>query len=329
MTVSLNNYGQLHGEPLYEITLTNRNHLQVVLLNYGATLEKVLVPDGTNVILALPSAADYAKERNFLGGTVGRFVGRLVGHEWHRGDQVVTLPKGEGENAIHGGADGLDRQVFTMRYEEGAGFDRVELVFLDPAGHNGLPGNVLVHVTYTLDDEDRLTYAVHATTDEMTLFNPTNHVYFAVDGPEAGIDETTLRLAADYYAPLTEHLPLTGWASVADTPFDFRQGQRLKDVMPKVLDGAGFDHPFLIKQPQAAKLIGASGRSVTMTTTAPSVVIYTANHFDHTGVAHNIGVHGGVTLETQVAPVSGQDWSAITLVPEQPYTQTTSWQFGY
>ncbi|QFQ92837.1 aldose epimerase family protein [Lacticaseibacillus manihotivorans] len=329
MTVTMTRYGTKNGEQEYEYTMTNHNGLQALVLNYGATLEKILTPAGDNLILSLDSPKAYDQERNFLGGTVGRVVGRLPGHVWRFGDQEIVLPKGEGENAIHGGAEGLDTQVFTGSYREFADYDEVYFTFLDPAGHNDFPGNVRVTVTYRLDDEDKLTYHVDATTDAPTLFNPTNHVYFALDGEGSTVDDTTLTLACDFYAPLTDHLPIDGWAPVADTPFDFTQGQRLGDVMPQVLDGAGFDHPFLNKSAQAATLVGESGRKMHLTTTAPGIVIYTANHFDHTGVAHNIGQHAGVALEAQIPPASGLDWSAITLLPGQPYRLTTSWQFEF
>lgn len=326
MTVTMQRYGSLRGEPLYEFTIQNAHGMQVRLLNYGATLESVLTPDGTNLILSLPSPEDYSKARNFLGGTVGRVVGRLPGHVWQHGNTATVLPKGEGENAIHGGVEGLDTQVFTGTYRD----NTVTFTFLDPAGHNQFPGNVLVTVTYTLAENDTLTYHVHAVSDEATLFNPTNHVYFALDGPDSTVDDTTLQLACDYYAPLTDaHLPAVGWEPVAGTVFDFTKGRKLGEVMPQVLDGAGLDHPFLNHSAQAAKLTGASGRSMTLTTTAPAVVVYTANHFDHTGIAHNIGAHNGVALEAQIAPAAGHDWSAITLLPSAPYDLETSWQFEY
>ena len=121
MTIKLQKYGTLRGEPLYEFTLTNQAGMAVHLLNYGATLARVVVPTAhgsLDQILTLPSVADYAKERNFLGGTVGRVVGRLPGHVWHRGDRDITLLAGEGENAIHGGPEGSDTQVFTMDCEK-------------------------------------------------------------------------------------------------------------------------------------------------------------------------------------------------------------------
>lgn len=123
MDVSVEQYGQYQGQNLYELTLTNDQGMVVKLLNYGATLEKVLLPEADglhNMVLSLPTREDYSKERNFLGGTVGRIVGRIRGHVWQHGDVKVDLPMNEGKNHIHGGDDGLDRQVYNFRTEQTA-----------------------------------------------------------------------------------------------------------------------------------------------------------------------------------------------------------------
>ena len=80
MRLTFKKYGWLQGRDLCEFVLENDHGMSVKLLNYGATLEDVAVPvDGAkrHVILSLKQAEDYSKERNFLGGTVGRIAGRV------------------------------------------------------------------------------------------------------------------------------------------------------------------------------------------------------------------------------------------------------------
>ena len=335
MDVSVEQYGQYQGQNLYELTLTNDQGMVVRLLNYGATLEKVLLPEADglhNMVLSLPTREDYSKERNFLGGTVGRIVGRIRGHVWQHGDVKVDLPMNEGKNHIHGGDDGLDRQVYSFRTEQTATTASASFTFVDPAGHNGYPGNLKLQVTYTLTNANALQYRVDALSDEETLFNPTNHTYFALDQP-ATIDETVLTIPADAYKPLdAEHLPDQGWQPVAGTVFDFRNGQKLGDVIhtraDQITSERGINHPFLLKNGKAlAAKLQTKNHTMTLVTTAPSVVVYTANHFDGTGVAHNIKQFDGVALECQYPPVSGSDLSAITLLPGEPFTLANTWTF--
>jgi len=335
MDVSVEQYGQYQGQNLYELTLTNDQGMVVRLLNYGATLEKVLLPEADglhNMVLSLPTREDYSKERNFLGGTVGRIVGRIRGHVWQHGDVKVDLPMNEGKNHIHGGDDGLDRQVYNFRTEQTATTASASFTFVDPAGHNGYPGNLKLQVTYTLTNANALQYRVDALSDEETLFNPTNHTYFALDQP-ATIDETVLTIPADAYKPLdAEHLPDQGWQPVAGTVLDFRNGQKLGDVIhtraDQITSERGINHPFLLKNGKAlAAKLQTKNHTMTLVTTAPSVVVYTANHFDGTGVAHNIKQFDGVALECQYPPVSGSDLSAITLLPGEPFTLANTWTF--
>ena len=335
MDVSVEQYGQYQGQNLYELTLTNDQGMVVKLLNYGATLEKVLLPEADglhNMVLSLPTREDYSKERNFLGGTVGRIVGRIRGHGWQHGDVKVDLPMNEGKNHIHGGDDGLDRQVYNFRTEQTATTASASFTFVDPAGHNGYPGNLKLQVTYTLTNANALQYRVDALSDDETLFNPTNHTYFALDQP-ATIDETVLTIPADTYKPLdAEHLPDQGWQPVAGTVLDFRNGQKLGDVIhtraDQITSERGINHPFLLKNGKAlAAKLQTKNHTMTLVTTAPSVVVYTANHFDGTGVAHNIKQFDGVALECQYPPVSGSDLSAITLLPGEPFTLANTWTF--
>lgn len=63
--VEVTKYQRLLHRDCCEITLTNTQGAAVTILNYGATLEKFLVPAVggvlTNMVMSLPTAADYSK----------------------------------------------------------------------------------------------------------------------------------------------------------------------------------------------------------------------------------------------------------------------------
>ena len=59
------------------------------------------------------------------------------------------------------------------------------------------------------------------------------------------------------------------------------------------------------------------------------MVAYTANHFNHTGVAANLRKYDGVALEAQVPPTADPQLSGCVLLPGQTFHRTTSWQFDY
>lgn len=251
--------------------MENDHGLAVKVLNYGATLEDVAVPvDGTtrHVILSLKTAADYSKERNFLGGTVGRIAGRVWHGQWKNGDRILQLPVNDGENHIHGGF-GTDQEVWSFRPEQGEDFVAVHFGLLDPDGHNGFPGNLQLEATYSLKNSGELTYDLTAYSDKLTVFNPTNHTYFCLDGLGTKIDQTKLRLAADYYLPVKEDgLPVAGMVPVQGTAFDFTQekaiGEALRSGDAQIALREGLDHPFILNGRKTAAEISASDGKASM-----------------------------------------------------------------
>lgn len=339
MEITVTTYDHQAGKDYCELTLTNDQGMQVNLLNYGATLEKILLPSERgleNVILSLPTPADYSRERNFLGGTVGRIAGRVRQGQWVLGKQHVQLPLNDGKNHAHGG-QGTDTQVFSFQPEVTTEQAQVTFTLVDPADANGYPGNVKLRVTYTLDNQNQLTYRIQALTDQMTIFNPTNHVYFNLDGLQTTVKNQHLKVASDYYLPLdSESLPYRGRASVAGTSFDFRRGKQLGRVLdshdPEIIAERGLNHPFMLngRQPAVTLTSPLKKRVMRLRTTAPAVVIYTANHFAHTpGVTQQIGQYGGIAFEAQVAPQESQDLTPLILMPAEHFDRQTSWQFDF
>lgn len=338
MDIQVERYAHQDHRDYCEITLINDRGMQVKVLNYGATLEQVLLPlNGRleNVILSLDTPADYSKERNFLGGTVGRICGRVRAGKWSLGDQTLQLPLNDGHNHAHGG-QGTDTQVFAFQPSVTATHARVRLTLIDPAGHNGYPGNLKMVVTYTLDNDNQLAYQIEAVTDRPTIFNPANHVYFRLDGPGHDVRDLKLQLNSAAYLPLDqESLPYKGRRPVAGTVFDFQRGQRLGPVLaatdPEIVAERGLNHPFLLTGHAPAATLTSPTRHVQMhlTTNAPAIVVYTANHFDHSGIAHHIGQYDGVALEAQVPPQEDPALTSLVLMPNEHFDRWIHWQFDY
>ena len=338
MSIKVVRYQRENQHDYCEITMENSQGMQVKLLNYGATLERILIPTAQgleNIIMSLDSPADYSKARNFLGGTVGRVVGRIRHGQWQYGNHIVQLPLNDGQNHIHGGT-GTDTQVFDFSTHFDMHQSTVAFILFDADGNNGYPGNMKLQVSYTLDNDNQLTYRIKAVSDKLTIFNPTNHVYFRLNGPESDVLGLNLQLNSDEYLPLdADSLPYQGRKSVEGTVFDFRNAKPVGTVInshdPEIDAEHGLNHPFLLRgdDPKAILSSPDKKRRVVMTTKSPSIVVYTANHFDHTGIAKHIGQYDGITLEAQVPPAEGSDLTAITLFPGEQFNTWTKWQFKY
>src|SRR5699024_1815377 len=224
-----------------------------------------------NMILSLNSPADYSQERNYLGGTVGRIAGRVRKGQWRHGLEIHQLPINEGENHIHGGI-GTDTEVWD---------------FEPSCDENSARGDLKIHVKYELDNDDTLHYSINAVSDQLTIFNPVNHVYFTL-GEKDNIKDLKLKMNADYYLPVDHSgMPDRGMEEVAGTAFDFRKTKRVGDALeaddPQIKDRGGMDHPFILNGNQPGAVLSSADHKVIVNTDAPSLIIYTGNGFDHTG----------------------------------------------
>jgi galactose mutarotase-like enzyme len=71
------------GATIRRYTMTNRQGASVSILNLGATIASLRVPDRDgrleDVVLGYASAEDYLRNAAYYGATVGRYANRIVG----------------------------------------------------------------------------------------------------------------------------------------------------------------------------------------------------------------------------------------------------------
>jgi aldose 1-epimerase len=298
---------------------------RVRLLTYGGIVQSLEVPDrsGTraDVVLGLGSAAEYAACRGpFLGALIGRYANRIAGAAFTLDGVTYPLPRNNGPNCLHGGAEGFDRRVWQAEQV----VDGVRLTRVSPAGEEGFPGRLDVAVTCTLDGAGALDIAYDAVTDAPTPVSLTNHTYWNLNGAASGaaVGRHELRLGASHMTPVDgAGIPTGELARVAGTRHDFRNA--------RVLD-AGHDHNYALDGngggPAAELYAPESGRLLTITTTEPGLQLYTADSFD-ASVPYAPGA--GVALETQAFPDSPNrpGFPSAILRPGERYASRTTYAF--
>ena len=166
----------------------------------------------------------------------------------------------------------------------------MKLHYLSADGEEGFPGNLDIHVTYTLSNQNEFIITYHATTDKTTLVNLTHHGFFSLSGianPTATVDNNIVTINADFYTPIDNvSIPTGEIAKVEGTPMDFRTPQRvdsrINDPFEQLEFGAGYDHCYVLNKREAGTLSFAakcvepeSGRSMEVYTTEPGVQVYT------------------------------------------------------
>ncbi|HEX5017143.1 MAG TPA: aldose epimerase family protein [Actinomycetes bacterium] len=341
-------FGDADGQPVERYTLTNAHGMEVKIMTYGGIIQSIRVPDrdGTmaNVALGFATLDEYlAGNSPYFGAIIGRYGNRIARGTFTLGDQTYHLPLNNGENSLHGGIKGFDKQVWAADEVTGGDGVGLKLSRTSPDGEEGYPGSLAVDVTYTLTDNNEIRIDYHATTDQTTVVNLTNHTYWNLAGD--GVDSTNdqeLQLMASTYTPVDATLIPTGEiAPVAGTPLDFTTphaiGERVRDNFEQLLFGRGYDHNFVLDRtsPDDTSLILAarvvepgSGRTLEISTTEPGMQFYSGNFLDATvvGAAGKMYRQGdGFALETQHFPDSPNhsNFPSTVLEPGQEYNSTT------
>lgn len=343
-------WGQMpSGEQVDLYTLRNSNGIEATITNYGGRLVALRTPDRhkrfEDIVLGFDSLDGYLSKNPYLGALVGRYANRIANGEFSLGLKTYHLAKNNGSNSLHGGLKGFDKVAWNgeeIYVDEGPA---IELTYLSRDGEEGYPGNLNVKVRYTLTEKDELRIDYHATTDQLTILNLTNHAYFNLAGQAAGkILDHLVMIHADEFTPVNANLIPTGERrKVAGTPFDFRKleaiGKRIGEKDQQLEYGLGFDHNYVVNRkrdglvPAARVTDPSSGRTMEVSTTEPGMQFYTGNHLDGsvTGKGGTIyGFRSGFCLETQHFPDSPNQeaFPSTELKPGQVYQSTTVFQFS-
>jgi aldose 1-epimerase len=317
--------------------------LRLTVLDLGATVARVQVPLGAggelvDVVLGLSTAANYASPDNpYLGATVGRYANRIGGARFRLDGVSHEVAANEGTTCLHGGPGGFHTRIWSV---VGEGPDFLELQLVSPSGDQGFPGEVTARVRYTATD-DAVTIEHHAVTDAPTVVSLTNHAYVNLAG-EGTVDDHRLTLAADAYLPVdAASIPLGSAEPVQDSPFDFRQpaqvGPRTRSPHPQVKRAGGIDHAFVLNghglRPVARLEHPPTGRSLEISTTQPSLQVYTGQQLDG-GLLDRAGrplvSRAGIALECQGYPDAPNrpNFPPTVLRPGEEYRATTVWRFS-
>src|SRR5688572_1020746 len=341
------------GREVKRYTLKNKNGVTAKLIEYGAILSELWVPDRngrpTNIVAGFDNLEQYLAGHPFFGATTGRYANRIAKGKFTLDGKEYTLAINNGPNALHGGLKGFDKQLWeseaaawTSESEPGASKGSqvgVRFNYRSKDGEEGYPGNLDVTVVYTLNDRNTLTIDYTATTDKTTVVNLTNHSYFNLAG-SGDILKHVIRIAADRYTPVNDQLIPTGeLAPVAGTPFDFQQPTAIGARFDQLTNNPrGYDHNFVLKRTgpglEAIAWVEepTTGRRMEVLTTEPGMQLYTGNFLDGklTGVGGvNYKQHSAFCLETQHFPDSPNHphFPSTVLRPGETYKTTTAYRF--
>jgi aldose 1-epimerase len=334
------------GRPVTQFTLGNRNGMIVKILDFGGIINEIHVPDRdgqfADVALGFDTLEPYLKDSPYFGALIGRYGNRIGKGRFSLDGKRYQLPTNDGNNHLHGGAPGFDKLLWTASVDGG----ELTLRHRSLDGEQGYPGNLDATVTYSLNDDNEIVVRFHATTDQPTPVNLTQHSYFNLHGAGQGdILDHELSIDADRFVPIdAESIPLGGLAPVTGTPFDFRQprpiGERIGQPDKQLRHGGGYDHCFVLNRaPQDRTLKPAvrvvepqSGRVLELITQEPGVQLYSGNFLDGSlnGKGHSYIYRSGFCIEPEHFPDSPNqpDFPNTILRPGDTYATESRFKFS-
>ena len=287
-------FGKVDGKEVYKYTLTGDN-VSVDVLDFGVIVQSLHV-DGVNIVRSFESAEDYKLRGGYACVVVGRVANRIAKAKFTLNGQEYLLTKNEGENQLHGGLQGFHHKFYEVEEIENG----LKMTYISPDGEDGYPGRLVFTVEIVLTGRT-LNIEYSAVSDKDTVWAPTHHFYFNMNGPVGYANSNRLTIYSDYYTPVDKELiPLGYKADVTGTPFDFRKGKRIDQDKTEL---GIYDHNFMLNGEHAATMVGdASGLKMEIYTDMPAMQMYTGAGKEETRRAEKISDRGGVALEPQFAP---------------------------
>lgn len=338
------------GRPVEAVTLSNGHGLEARIIAWGAALQSLVVPDRdgrrVDVTLGYATLDHYLAGSEYFGATVGRVANRIARGRFTLDGRDYEVPRNNGENSLHGGAEGFDRKLWSVVE---VGDCHVTLRHVSPDGEQNYPGALTATATYSVDPEANvLRIAYRAVTDAPTVVNLSQHAYWnlAGEGGARGAMEHLLTIPADRFTPTDAGAIPTGEMRPVDgTPFDFRSpmliGARVRDSGDEQIRfGRGYDHNWAVAREVASepRLLArledpASGRTLEVHSNQPGLQFYSGNFLDatRTGKAGSLYRQGdGVALEPQKFPDTPNrpEFGSVRLDPGETYENLIEFRFG-
>ena len=346
MKVEISDFGKAKdGSVVKCYSLSNERGMKVSLLNLGAIVKDIIVPDkngrSVDVNLGYDNVEGYYDNLEALGSFVGRNANRIGGARVSIGGVTYELEKNDGENNLHSGSDRSHYMMFDAEVFEDEYAIRVRFMRTFKDMEQGFPGKAELSVTYTLTEDNELILEYRGVSDKDTVINPTNHSYFNLDG-EGDILGHKLYVNADRFTAIGEDMIPTGeLVEVESTPMDLRVAKTVGEGVDSdyhyIKHAGGYDHNFVLNntlgeiEKVAEFSSEKSGITMEVMTDLPGMQVYTANFLENKKGKRGAiyGRRSGCCFETQYFPNACNEKNFVSSILRagEEYKSTTVFKF--
>jgi aldose 1-epimerase len=338
--------GKVDGKDVQMYVLTNSKGVEATIINYGAKIVSLSVPDKngklTDIVLGHNNLDEYlSSEEPYFGAVCGRIGNRIAKGKFTLDGTTYQLAINNGPNNLHGGLKGFNAVVWNAKQTDS---QTLELTYLSKDGEEGFPGNLSVKITYHLTDDNVFEIDYEATTDKATILNLTNHSYFNLSGEgDASVNDHLLVMHASNYLPTDDTaIPYGKPETVKGTPFDFTTehsiGERIDNDFEQLHFGKGYDHTFVLDKKDGELALAVecyapkTGIKMNIYTTEPGVQVYTGNWMSGNFEGkhgHRYPARAAVCFETQHFPdsINKPEYPTVVLRPGEVFKSRTIHKF--
>jgi len=334
MELTVTKFGEYQNQDVMKYTMTNDHDVRVSVLNLAGIWQEYSIPTAKghqNLLLSSDSVEGFMGNGLCLNKLIGRVANRIDHATFTIDGQTYHVYQNEGENNIHGGDNSWKEYLWDVETKSTNDQLQVILTKQFTEDMDRFPGTEDVKVTYTLANDNSLSIDFEGSSDQPTLFNPTNHTYWNISDHD---DVTGLELqlnSTDHLAVNDTKIPTGERLANAGTPYDFAQftslGKALTAMKESTAEG-GFDDYFEVtptddatKVPVAQLYDPETSRKMKMYSDRNSIVIYTAN-----GLSGDLGLSKpaqswlAIAMEGQTLTdaVNHDDFGNTVLRPESP-----------
>jgi len=329
MSIAVRKFGEFGGKRVDAFTLTSDTGVEVDIIGYGVVVRdwKVPVKGGAprTVVLGFEEFDAYPAHSPHFGSLAGRVANRISTGSFELDGKTYKLDTNEGGNTLHGGPNGLGRQVWDGQIDNAA--NAVRFSFSSPGGAGGFPGNVQFTANYRLHG-NRLKLELTAKPDRRTPIAVVQHQYFNLGTGDDVLDHHLTINASARSEVGADLIPTGAILPVKGGDHDFRQGHTMRradgspiDCDLNLVTATGRNHAEPI-----ATVRGPDGAlTLKLWSDQPAVQLYNGLWTDVPVPGLNgkrYGKYAGLCLEDQMYPdaLHQAHFPSIIVSPDQPYS---------
>ncbi|MBK9728948.1 MAG: galactose mutarotase [Saprospiraceae bacterium] len=329
---------------MLEALLRYGNRMEIGLLNYGARMMYLRVPDRNDKLIDIIAGYDdpmlYKKAGFYYGTLCGRYANRIRNGRFSLNGIHYQLDQNLFPHHLHGGNDGFHSKIWR---DQQLAEHAMCYNLYSQDGEMGYPGNLKIHFTYQIENEHELNLIYNAISDQDTIINLAFHAYFNLADSDSILDHL-LFINADAITEIdSDCVPTGNYISVENTAFDFRKPKKIgKDLFNQEMQlqyGNGYDHNFILNNkgsmdvPAAILYSPESGIKMEIYTTQPGIQFYTCNWDKETdrGKSNKLYKnHSFVCLEPQHFPDSPnhEHFPSTVLLAGESYSHRSKFIFS-